>query len=290
MNLATDESLRMDKLIIGCGYLGQRIAKLWLDQGHRVFATTRTKLRADQLSGLGIEPIVCDVLKPASLRVLPAVDTVVHSIALDRQSGRTMREVYVDGLTNTLAQLSKGGRFIYVSSSSVYGQTNEELVDEEAPTAPLEESGKVVLEAEQTLKHHLPEAIILRFSGIYGPGRLLRRHTLVKSEPIVGDPDKWLNLIHVEDGAKAVLAAETNAKTARVYNVADDMPVRRRDFYRALARLLGAAPPTFVLPNHELPPPSHERANRRINNRRLRDELKVNLLYPTYEVGLPASI
>jgi nucleoside-diphosphate-sugar epimerase len=164
------------------------------------------------------------------------------------------------------------------------------VIDEEAPTDPLEESGKIVLEAEQRLKERLPGAIILRFSGIYGPGRLLRSRTLEKNEPIVGDPDKWLNLIHVDDGARAVLAAEAFATPGRVCNVADYLPVRRRDFYDALARFLDVSRPQFVLPNPGLLLPSHERANRRIDNRRLHNELKVNLQYPNYEVGLPASI
>jgi nucleoside-diphosphate-sugar epimerase len=278
----------VNKLLFGYGYLGQRIANLWLEQGHRVIATTRSEATAQTMRQLGIEPVVCDVLDPKSLQGLPAAETVVHCIALDRTSGQTMRQVYVEGLDNVLSSLPGGGRFIYVSSSSVYGQVNGEEVDEEAPTDPLEESGKIVLEAERRLKQTLPDAITLRFAGIYGPGRLLRRRTLEKNEPIVGDPDKWLNLIHADDGARAVLAAEAHGAPGRIYNVADDLPVRRRDFYNALARSLNVSRPTFVLPTPPLP--NHERANRRISNRRIHDELKMNLQYPSYEVGLPASV
>ncbi|MFL5246010.1 MAG: SDR family oxidoreductase [Gemmataceae bacterium] len=280
----------MDKLIIGCGYLGMRTAKLWLAQGHGVFATTRSHSKAAELRQIGIKPIVCDILDSGNLGPFPTVETAVHCIALDRNSGASMHDLYVGGLDNVLAVLPRPRRFLYVSSTSVYGQTGGEEVDEHAFTLPLEEAGKIVLEAEAILREKFAEAVLLRFSGIYGPGRLLRRHTLEQGEAIVGDPDKWLNLIHVEDGAAAVLAAEAHAQAWEVYNIADDNPVRRREFYDCLARMLGAQPPAFVLPSPDAPFPSHERANRRIVNRRLHEDLKMVLRYPSYRAGLPASI
>src|SRR5439155_10779702 len=110
---------------------------------------------------------------------------------------RSMREVYVGGLGHVLDTLPTPGRFVYVSSTGVYGQTDGTWVDERSETVPTEESGRVVLEAERLLRSKLPAAVVLRFAGIYGPGRLLRRQLLVAGEPLVGDAEKWLNLIHV---------------------------------------------------------------------------------------------
>ena len=272
-------------LILGCGYLGRRVAALWRQQGRCVFAATRnpTHLPPD------VTPIDCDILDPVSLQNLPQVDTVLYAIGFDRTSGATMRAVYVDGLANVLAQLPTPTRFIHVSSSSVYGQTDGGWIDETSPTEPGEESGRIVLEAEAVLRARLPDAIILRFAGIYGPGRLLRRQTIERGEPIVGDSDKWLNLIHVEDGAHAVLAAEQNGEPGRVYNVCDDHPVRRRWYYTTMARMLGAPAPRFVTPPADEPTPPHEKGNRRINNRRMKEELGVTLQYPNYEQGLRAA-
>lgn len=280
----------MDKLVVGCGYLGRRVATLWRQQGHRVFATTRSSSHADEFRRLGLEPIVCDVLDLASLRVLPAVDTVLYCIGLDRSSGQSMRAVYVNGLANVLAALPSFHRFIYISSTSVYGQTQGEEVDEESPTEPREESGKVVREAEQGLRSRLPEAMFLRFAGIYGPGRLLRRQTIEAGEPIRGDAEKWLNLIHVEDGAAAVLAAEERGQLGTIINICDDLAIRRREFYTRLAELLEAPGPRFVLPPADAPLPPHERAHRRISNRRMHEMLKLQLGYPSYEEGLRASL
>jgi nucleoside-diphosphate-sugar epimerase len=280
----------MNKLVIGCGYLGQRVALRWLAAGHRVFATTRGgDSRAEQLARLGLEPVRCDVLELPSLRGLPAADTVLYSVGFDRGAGRSMRAVYVNGLDNVLAALPAPGQFLYVSSTGVYGQCHGEEVDETAATEPAEESGRVVLEAEGVLRRRLPAAVVLRFAGIYGPERLPRAQALRAGEPLVGDPEKWLNLIHVEDGAAAVLAADGRGRPGAVYNVADDRPVRRREFYGLLARLLGAPEPRFVPPAPDAPLPAHERADRRVGNRRLRQDLAVELRYPTYREGLAAS-
>ena len=273
-------------LIVGCGYLGARVASLWLQQGRRVIAATRNAAHLPA----GVEPIVCDVLQPNSLRTLPEVETVLYAIGFDRSSGASMRRVYVDGLANVLAHLPTPKRFLYISSSSVYGQADGSWVDETSPTEPSEVSGQIVLDAEAVLHAKLPTAIILRFAGIYGPGRLLRRTTIEKGEPIVGDADKWLNLIHVEDGARAVLAAESKGVSGRVYNVCDDHPVRRRYFYAAVAGTLSAPVPTFVSPPVDQPTPPHEKGNRRISNRRMKEELHAQLRYPDYDQGLRASV
>jgi nucleoside-diphosphate-sugar epimerase len=278
------------KLIIGCGYLGRRVAARWLARGQRVLATTRSSTKAADLSRMGVEPVVCDVLDRRTLTNLPHVDVVLYCIGHDRSTGRPMREVYVEGLKHVIGALPLPRRLIYVSSTSVYGQCQGEEVDETAKTEPADESGRVVLEAENLVRKWNPDAILLRFAGIYGPGRLLRQQTIEQGEPIVGDPDRWLNLIHVEDGVNTVLAAEGHGKPGGTYNVADDQPVRRREFYSALARLIGAPTPRFLVPAPGSPLPNHERANRRIVNRLLHEELRVPLQYPSYEAGLPASV
>jgi nucleoside-diphosphate-sugar epimerase len=280
----------MRALVIGCGYLGRRVAERWRDAGAQVFATTRRAEYAEELRRAGLLPLVCDVLQPDTLQGLPSVDVVAHAVALDRASAASMREVYVGGLRNVLEQLLRPARFVYVSSSSVYGQTDGSWTDETAEANPEEPAGQVVLEAERLLHSKLPGAIVLRFSGIYGPGRLLRRQAIEAGEPITADPEKWLNLIHVEDGARAVLAAAERGEPGRIYNVTDGAPVRRRDFYSEMARLLGAPPPRLAAPAAGAQLPPHERGNRRISNSRLREELGVELAYPDYRAGLAAAV
>ena len=272
-------------LVIGCGYLGSRVAERWRAQGRRVFALTRG--RTHELLNLGVEPVVGDVLRPDTLTGLPQVGTALFAIARDRSEERGLREFYVGGLANVLAALPKPKRFIYVSSTGVYGQTQGEEVDESAPTEPREESGRVMLEAEGLLRSRLSGAMILRFAGIYGPNRVIGRWAIEAGEPLTGDPDRWLNLIHVADGARAVLAAEEWGILGWTYNVADDCPVRRRDYYTKLAELVRARPPQFQPPSEGEPPAG---ANRRILNRRLHGVLGLRLRFPSYLEGLPESL
>src|SRR5262249_47987951 len=132
-----------------------------------------------------------------------------------------------------------------------------------------------------------PDAVILRFAGIYGPGRQLRSRDLLAGNALATDPEKWLNLIHVEDGARAVIAASERARPGLVCNICDDRPVRRREFYTRLAQVLGAAAPRFVPPAEPLA--AGERVNRRISNERMHRELGVELRYPSFEEGLVGS-
>lgn len=273
----------MDKLVIGCGYIGQRVAQAWQLAGQRVFATTRKPEHAESLRQLGFEPILCDVTDPKSMSGLPKVETVCYAVGLDRSAGQSMRQVYVDGLRHVLDALPRPRRFIYVSSTSVYGQGDGEEVDETAPTEPQEESGQICLAAEHLLHERLSDAIILRFAGIYGPGRWLRRQAIEKGEPIPADPDRWLNLIHGDDGARAVLAAEAKGRPGQIYNVSDGQPVKRRDFFAELAKRLGAPEPRFVPPPPGTP---HERGHRRISSRKMMMELGLQLAYPSCQQGL----
>jgi nucleoside-diphosphate-sugar epimerase len=274
-----------DVLIVGCGYLGWRLARRWLGQGRRVLATTRSPARADVLRRAGLVPVVCDVTEPETLQALPQAHTAVVCVGYDRSAGKSQREVSVRGLENLLYRLPEPERLVHVSSTGVYGQTGGEEVDETAATDPAEESGRVVLAAESALWLRRPDAVVLRFAGIYGPGRLIRAAALRAGEPLAADPDGWLNLVHVDDGAEAVLAAAGRGEPGTTYNVCDDHPVRRRDFFGHLAALLGAPPPRYAPPAGP-----HAQANRRVVNGRLRRELGVSLRYPDYRAGLAASL
>jgi nucleoside-diphosphate-sugar epimerase len=268
-------------LIVGCGYLGRRVAARWVAAGRRVPPGEGDDAAA--LSALGVEPVVGDVLDPESLRGLPAASTVLYAVGLDRAAGKGMREVYVGGLGHVLDTLPGCDRFVYVSSTSVYGQTDGGWVDEDSATEPVEEAGRVVLEAERLLRERRPDAIVLRFAGHYGPDRLIRKHPLLGGEPLVGDAEKWLNLVHIDDGADAVLAAEARGAAGETYNIADDEPAPRRAFYARLAELLGAPPAAF---DHR---PEPGTANRRIRNARAKAALGWAPRFPTHRDGLPAS-
>jgi nucleoside-diphosphate-sugar epimerase len=231
----------MRSLVIGAGHVGRRVIAMWRSRGE-VFATTRTAARAADLEALGARPIVCDVTSPTEL---PEVDVALWCVGHDRGAPAGMRDVYVDGLAKTLANLNTA-RLVYTSSTGVYGSRAGDEVDETSPTEPDDPSGAIVLEAERVLRGGRPDAIVLRLAGLYGPDRWIGRAALEAGAALDGDPERWLNLIHEEDAAWAVVLAADFAADGALYNVADDEPVRRRAYYEALARAIGAAPPRFT--------------------------------------------
>ena len=307
------------KLIIGCGYLGLRVARAWLAAGEQVAALTRSEETARHFAAEGIQPVVGDVTKPETLNKLPAAETVLWAVGLDRRSGHSQTQVYVDGLANVRAVCGpRTRRFLYISSTSVYGQSAGEWIDETSPCAPARSNGQVCLQAEGLVWKHFPvgwavptnpgeassscpcystdlvgtahpTANVLRLSGIYGPGRLLSRvESLRQGVPLTGNPEAFLNLIHVDDAMAAVLASAERGQPGQTYLVSDDGPLRRAEYYGLLARLVGAPSVTFV----PLDPadPDAGGLNKRCRNAVLREQLGVRLQFPTAATGLVQAL
>ena len=282
---------RVKTLIIGTGYLGERVARLLVARGDRVYGTTRSLGRAIELSRLGIEAVVADVMVPDSLSRLPEVDRVLYCVGYDRSKGVPIREVYVEGLRHALGHLvDRAGRVVYAGSTGVYGQNDGEWVDEDSPAEPRSESGKACLEAEETLRSSALPSTILRYSGLYGPGRIMRREGLLKAEPIVGDPDKFLNLIHIDDAARAAIAALDPPEPGVLYLATDNRPAPRREFYTLAAEALEAPAPRFEVPEPGSAKAGRDESNKRASNAKIRAELGFEPLYPDVTTGVPAAI
>ena len=283
----------MSTLIVGCGYLGRRVGRLLVARREPVYGTTRSPANAVELRAMGIEPVLADVLEPSTLR-LPRTDHVVSCVGLDRMAGVPMRTVYVQGLKHVLEAIAGlTGCLVYASSTGVYGQDDGRWVDEDSPAEPRHESGRVCLEAEEVARSFAGSkgpAILLRYSGLYGPGRTLRRATLERGEPVVGDPARFLNMVHIDDAATATVAALDRGEAGRIYLVSDDRPVERHEYYELAAEILKLPAPRFVPPAPGRPEPQREGSNKRVSNRRMRTELGVTLAYPDITTGIPAAL
>ncbi|WP_166830762.1 SDR family oxidoreductase [Thalassoroseus pseudoceratinae] len=282
----------MRKLIVGCGYVGRRVAKEWLEQGDEVFAVTRSESNAELLRSLGVEPIIADVTQPETLTAIPPIDTLLYAVSHDRSAGYPPRVTYVEGLNNFLKYAAHlPTRMIFVSSTSVYGVDDGSEVDEDTPTAATTESGRAYVEAETDFwrgfwrKHQDSRiGVVLRSAGIYGPDRLLRRvASLRNQDPIPANPDGWLNLIHVDDLVQAILKSELASESGTVL-VCDDRPIQRREYYTKLAELVGASSPVFNSEGKETS------LGKRCNNRLLREKFGLELRFPTIDSGLPHAV
>jgi nucleoside-diphosphate-sugar epimerase len=282
----------MSKLILGCGYLGSRVARRWLEAGEVVHAVTRSPARAAEFARRELKPIVADIAAPASLAgKLPEADTVLYAIGYDRGSGSSRDEVQIAGLQAVLEALpSRTGRLVYISSTGVYGQTSGEWLDEESPCQPTREAGRVALAAEELLARHPlgQRAFVLRLAGIYGPDRIPHRRDLMAGRPISAIAESYLNLIHVDDAAAAVLAVEAHGRPPRMFLVSDGHPVRRSDWFAELTRLFAAPPPRFEPPSPEALAASRAGSDKRISNARLLSELHISPRYASYREGLAA--
>ncbi len=280
------------KLIVGCGYLGLRVARRWMAAGHAVTGVVHSAVSAEWLNSEGVRPIVADVTQPSTLRDLPAAETVLYAAGYDPAGETSRSAVYVDGLRAVLDAVSpQVRRVILISSTGVYAELGGGWVDESSPCQPLSESGQALLAAEQALAGHRlgDRGIVLRLAGIYGPGRVPRRAELVSGESLPIAAGEYLNLIHVEDAAAAVLAAEAYAQPPRTYIISDGHPVKRRDYFAELARQFGLPPPSFrdPLPGEAV---GRRGGNKRVSNARMLAELQLKLAYPTYREGLAAEI
>jgi nucleoside-diphosphate-sugar epimerase len=291
-------------LIVGAGYLGVRVANIWARAGVRVVATTRSSW-LEPINGLNT--VNCDVTSAKSwaglVAVVGEIRSVVYAVGYDRTAGPDIHAVYATGLQNVLAALpSSVSRVIYISTTGVYGSAGGEWVDELTPPDPQRDGGRASLAAEQVLAAHAlgRRSAILRLAGLYGPGRVPHLDKLRAGEPIPAPAQGWLNLIHVDDAARIVVAADawlaslsddelTAQPGPHIFCVSDGHPVTRSHYYSEVARVLGAPPPKFVEPPPDSPAASRAAASRRVRNAKMRATLGITLDYPTHCDGL-ASI
>lgn len=230
----------MHLLLIGHGYLGQAVAARFAAGGWSVTGTS--------LSGGG-SAIACDVADPASVRRLagqvPPPAWIIHCAATGHGGADAYQRVYVDGCANLLATFP-AARLLFVSSSSVYAQTDGEVVTETSPTEPTRATGQLLLEAERlTLA---ARGIVARLAGIYGPGRSVILTKFLAGQAVIEeDGRRYLNQIHRDDAARALwhLAVAEPPGDGQVFNVCDSTPLTQLRCYQGLAEEFGMPlPPT----------------------------------------------
>lgn len=283
----------MKKLILGCGYLGRRVAQAWLAGGQEVLALTRSSQRAGEFAASGIRPLVGDVTSSLDLSDCDDIDTVLFAVGFDRAAGKGIHDVYVEGIRRTLDQLPMlPRRFIYISSTGVFAQNDGQWVDENSACEPVREGGRACLAAEDLLRQHAigQRAIILRLAGIYGPGRLPKLQDVIAGKPVASAPDGYLNLIHVDDAVQVVLAAEEQLSPPELLLVSDGHPVLRNEYYGELARLTNSPPPRFEPALAEAASAARGTTDKRIDSARLRERLRMTYRFPSYVEGLGAIV
>jgi nucleoside-diphosphate-sugar epimerase len=287
----------MRVLIVGCGYVGLPLGAELAKQGHEVFGLRRSTGTEDDFRSAGIKPLTADITKAEQLAQLPGgYDWVVNCVSASGGGEAEYREVYLQGTRNLVEWLGAAPpkKFVYTSSTSVYGQDDGSLVKENSSTEPAVETGKILVETEQVLLAAARErkfpAVILRVAGIYGPDRgYWFKQYLSNEARIEGNGARILNMIHRDDVAGTIIAALKSGRPGEIYNAVDDEPVSQLGFFQWLSGPLGK----------DLPPSAPENAevvrkrgvtNKKVSNRRLKMELGYQFKYPTFRQGYTAEL
>ena len=278
--------------IVGCGYIGARLARRVRDIGTPVTGVVRSAGSAGTLFEQGIDALQCDL----DTQRLPAGSTAEAALFyFTPPPGAGESDSQMQRFLAGLSVSGQPRRIVYISTTGVYGDCHGEWVDETRPVNPGVDRARRRWDAERQLHAWQGrtggELVILRVAGIYGPGKLpLAR--LRKGVPMVAEHDApWTNRIHADDLVSTCLLALEKGGDGAVFNVSDGAPGNMTDYFNQVADRAGLPrPPLISLEQAQqmLSPGllSYLAESRRLSNRRMLDELGVELRYPGLEEGL----
>lgn len=275
-------------VVLGCGYVGTRLAKIALAQGRKVRVCSRSTGRLQPIfQPLGAEVKFLDATTPkqftAACSGMPGA-TVVYSIppVTTLPPGHAIRAAL---------QAAYGGgaaSFILFSSCGLYGDEpdDEAWIDEDTPITPDGAMQNIRSEEEELERCSFEriKVVTLRLAPVYGPGRGVRNRLRRGDYKILDDGQHATSRIYVDDVARVVFAAAEKAPHKSVFLVGDDAPTTQGEYAKWLSERLGVPMP----PYRQMYEPGKARVahrNRKIRNTRLHDVLGVTLQYPSYREG-----
>jgi nucleoside-diphosphate-sugar epimerase len=266
-------------LSIGHGYSAQALARR-LD-GWRIIGTTRTPEGVSELKAKGVEAR----LWPGEPLPLDQATHLLTSVA----PGAADPVLAAHGDQIAAAGLEWVG---YLSTTAVYGHHDGAWVDETTPPDPSTPRGAARLKAEQAWAALGIPLHIFRLAGIYGPGRGPFEKVRDGTARRIIKPGQVFSRIHVDDIANVLQAAMTRPRPG-IYNVCDDDPASPETILGAAAEMLGLPPPPMV-PYDQAEMTDMARSfyaeNKRVRNDKIKSDLGVRLLYPSYREGLAAIL
>jgi nucleoside-diphosphate-sugar epimerase len=286
-------------LIVGCGDVGQRVARQ-LGARVRLLALTSSAARVPELRQLGVTPLLGNLDQPASLARLAGLARLVLHLAPPATDGAQAwwRDLRTQSLLRALRLRGAPRALVYASTSGVYGDCHGERVDETRALRPQTPRAQRRVDAERQVRHFGRSASvrtsILRIPGIYANDRLggTPRDRLLKGTPVLqARDDVYTNHVHADDLARAVVAALWRGRPQRAYNANDDTELKMGDYFDRAADLYGLArPPRLPRATAQDQLPllllSFMSESRRLDNGRLKRELRLKLRHPTIDSGL----
>jgi len=284
-------------LVVGCGDVGLRVLPL-LRGRWRLLALTSSAERMPVLRAAGAVPLLGNLDEPRSLwRLGRVADAVLHLAPPPGQGARDTRTAAL------ITALARGGRtrcVVYGSTSGVYGDAAGARFDETRAVAPATDRARRRVDAEAQLRAYGRacgvRVSILRIPGIYASDRVggHPRERLARGTPVLRpEDDVFTNHIHADDLARACVAALYRGRPQRVVHASDDTELTMGGYFELAARLCGLPSPPRISreeAKRSLSPMllSFMSESRRLDNQRLKQDLRLRLRYPTVETGLLA--
>ena len=284
-------------LIVGCGDVGLRVARL-LKGRWRLLALTSSPLRAPALREAGVLPLIGNLDDPVTLARLGGLADAVLHLAPPPGQGKT--DARTQHLLQALARKGRVQRIVYASTSGVYGDAQGQRFDETRAVNPATDRALRRVDAEARVRWYGRamgvHVSVLRIPGIYAGDRPggHPRERLARGTPVLAPADDvYTNHIHADDLAHACVAALHRGLPQRVVHASDDTELKMGDYFDLAADLCGLPRPQRVSRQaaQELMSPmqlSFMSESRRLDNRRLKRELRLRLRYPNVTQGLVA--
>ncbi len=273
-------------LIAGCGYLGQAVADLFVAGGWEAEGWTKSAESAQQLSTKPFPIRAVDISDEDQVRSRKGdFDAVIHCASTRGGDVDFYRRVYLGGVRNLLKQF-RDSRILFISSTSVYAQTDGDWVTEESAAEPKHEAGKILRDTERLILGN--GGIVVRLGGIYGPGRSALLKKFLSGEAML-DPqnERFVNQIHRDDAAAAIqFLLKRQESVGEVYNLVDNEPISQSECYRWLAAKLNRpVPPTGRSTSKR----KRGESNKRVSNAKVRAIGWVPR-YPSFAEGMERSV
>ena len=276
-------------LSFGHGYSAQALSRILLPQGWQVTGTTRSANKAETLVVQGIAPLIF----PGDRNVADAIAQASHLLisAGPDAAGDPVLNAVGDMIAARAGQFEWVG---YLSTTGVYGDHHGEWVDEDTPLTPSTRRGQWRKDAEQAWQA-IPDLPlhIFRLAGIYGPGRGPFAKVRNGTARRIVKKGQVFSRTHVDDIAQVLAASIARPAPGTAYNICDDDPAPPQDVIAHAAELLGVpVPPAIPFATAEMTPMARSfyAESKRVRNDRIKAELGVKLLYPTYREGLAALL
>lgn len=283
--------------IVGCGYVGLRVARRHKDRGDGATGIVRSDASLERLGREGVAALKWDLDGEPSGEPVDLAGTHLYYFAPPPREGDG--DPRVDRMISAFDRFGHPARVVYISTSGVYGDCGGDWIDEEWPLNPQAARSRRRVAAENSWRKWREmeggDLAILRVAGVYGPDRLpLRR--LREGLPLLREEESpYTNRIQVEDLADVCVAAMGSTKREAVYNVSDGNPSTMVDYFRQIADRAGLSlPPLIHRAEAEKALSSgmldYMNESRRLSNGRMLQELGIELRYPSLKEGLAASL